>query len=542
MKSPQKQCKAYISMLVIVSMLLNLIMPVYANATDVFSALPMVAGGFNHSIVLRNDGTVWAWGENAEGQLGTGNTTNYRTPTQIKELSEIVTVAAGIDHSMALKSDGTVWAWGKNNVGQLGQLGQLDDSSFTKRTTPVKVDVLDNVTAIAAGLGHSLALKSDGTVWAWGANDLGELGTGDFVSSITPRQVKDLSGIKSIAVGYSHSLAIKDDGTVWAWGWNCCGAIGDGTFSSVNPENNRNTPVKVPGIEGATAIAAGFRHSLALKDDGTVWGWGRNDTGQLGDNTFEPRRLSPVKVQDLDNVKSIAAGYNHSSALKNDGTVWSWGINGAGQLGDSTNTSKSTPVRVGELENVSVLNSGANHSLAIKSDGAVWSWGGGNCCGELGNDRDWDFRTPGHNVQVLGVDGEDWFNAGEVPCFDCGQCGCEECFRSNNGDCMNCNDCCPPTVECGKYYKCGYCNVCKPVLPPFIPKYGYILGNKTVGIGDALEVLKYLANMKSEISKSNARAWNAAIITPASKKAGKPGIGDALEILKALAGMKSLVS
>jgi alpha-tubulin suppressor-like RCC1 family protein len=246
---------------------------------------------------------VWAWGENISGQLGDGTTANLSTPVQVSGLSGLQAIAAGGAHSLALKADGTVWAWGDNSYDQLG-----DGTTFIDRNTPAQVSSLSGVKAIAAGGAYSLALKADGTVWAWGEIISGQLGDGTTANRSTPVQVSGLSGVKAIAAGDVHSLALKADGTVWAWGDNSHDQLGDGTTT------NRNTPVQVSSLSGVKAIAAGRVHSLALKEAGTVWAWGDNSYDQLGRGTTI-RRGTPVLVSGLSGVKAIAAGYNHSLAL-----------------------------------------------------------------------------------------------------------------------------------------------------------------------------------------------------------------------------------
>ena len=234
------------------------------------------------------------------------------------------------------------------------------DGTTTDRYLPVQVIGLSGVTEIAAGGHHSLALKSDGTVWAWGNNLSGQLGIGSTTDSPVPVQISEFSGVTAIIGGGFHSLALKSDGSVWAWGYNNYGELGDGTST------NRYTPVQVPGLTGIQSIAAGGHHSLAVKNDGTVWAWGNNGNGRLGDGTTIDRN-SPVQVNGLTNVISIAAGGCHSLALKSDGTVWSWGYNNYGQLGDGTNTDRSSPVEVNGLIGATSIGSTSfgYHSLAI---------------------------------------------------------------------------------------------------------------------------------------------------------------------------------
>jgi alpha-tubulin suppressor-like RCC1 family protein len=349
-------------------------------------------------------GTVWAWGWNGYGQLGNGTYTNSNTPVQVLDpasvsgyLTGVTALAGGASLSLALKSDGTVWAWG------YGLNGELGNGTYTTSNTPVQVSGLSGVTAIAEGGAgfNRLALKSDGTVWAWGYNGYGELGNGTYTTSNTPVQVSGLSGVTAIGVGGYHGLALKSDGTIWAWGDNGYGELGNGTYTT------SNTPVQVSGLSGVTALAGGGWHSLALKSDGTVWAWGRNSEGQLGNGTYTNSN-TPVQVLGLSGGTAIAGGYLHSLALTSDGTVWAWGYNSNGQLGNGTYTfSINTPVQVlgpggvGDLTGVTELTETVYSSLALKGDGTVWAWGD-NGYGELGNGTYTGSNTP---VQVSGLAG-----------------------------------------------------------------------------------------------------------------------------------------
>jgi Tol biopolymer transport system component len=359
-----------------------------------------IAGGIEFTLAIKNDGTVWAWGSNFNGQLGNGTTTYAATstPAQVSGLVGMTAVAAGGDtsvdqgHGIALKNDGTVWTWGRNLEGQLG------DGTFTNRYTPVQVSGLTGIAAIAGGAAHTLALKNDGTVWAWGSNVYGQLGdgaaSGARVNRSTPIQVVGLTGVTAVARGAYHSLALKNDGTVWAWGENSQGMLGDGTTAS------SSTPVKVNGLTGVVAIAGGWIHTVALKNDGTVWAWGDNLQGELGNGTFTDS-LIPVQVSGLTSVTAIAAGLKHTLALKSDGTVWAWGYNGDGALGDGTVVIRNTPVKTNGLAGVTAIAAGTMHSIALKNDGTVWTWGGNNY-GELGDGTTSYRSTP---VQVVGFTG-----------------------------------------------------------------------------------------------------------------------------------------
>ena len=351
-----------------------------------------------HSVGLNSDGTVYTWGYNAFGQLGDNTITQSNIPLKVlKGLysgtsylgddsnNKIIAVALGYTHSIALAEDGTVYTWGRNDWGQLG------DNTYTNCHTPIKVlkgayngtsylgdDSNNKITDVALGALHSVALSEDGTVYTWGYNNHGQLGDNTDIERTTPKKVLkgaysgtsylgDDSNNKIIAValGEFHSIALAEDGTVYTWGQNTNGQLGD------NTNIKRHTPIKVlKGAYGGTtylgdnsnnkiiAVASGVYHSSALAENGTVYTWGDNSEGQLGDNTTDDR-LAPIKVlkgaysgtthlgDDGNNkIIAVALGNTHSIALAEDHRVYTWGYNWDGQLGDNTSTERHTPVKV----------------------------------------------------------------------------------------------------------------------------------------------------------------------------------------------------
>lgn len=361
------------------------------------SEIVAIEGGDSHFLALRADGSVWAWGGiTPTGEVGDRSNS---VPTLLPELTDVVTVATGELHHLLLKTDGTVWAWGANTW-----IGRLGDGTNLDRHTPVQVKNLSNIVAIAAGNKHSLAVNSSGRVYAWGGNSFGQLGIGtaDYDPHPYPVQVNGLTQVIAVAVSSGengfHNLALKSDGTVWAWGKNESGQLGDGT------ENFRYSPVRVNNLTNIQAIAAGDYFSLALRTDGSVWAWGSNNYGQLGDGTNTYRR-SPVVVSGLANVIGIAAsngyGSQHSLAVKSDGTVWAWGGNFAGQLGDGTTSHRNTPFQVPNLSNAEAVAVGSEFSLVLKTDGTVWTWGA-NYYKQLGDGTNINRAVP---VQVNALSG-----------------------------------------------------------------------------------------------------------------------------------------
>ncbi|MCV4234646.1 S-layer homology domain-containing protein [Virgibacillus sp. LDC1] len=324
-----------------------------------------IHSGVRSSMALRQDGTVWTWGANENGQLGIGTITNVNAPVQVSGLSGIKAISGGLGyHGMALSENGTVWTWGKNDNGELG------NGTTTQQNAPVTVTGLSDVKAIAAGGYYSLALKSDGTVWAWGVNGSGELGDGTTTDRYVPVQVDGLTDVIAIAAGGSHSLAVKQDGTVWAWGSNTYGTLGDGT------RTHRTRPVQVRNLQHIVAVAGGGYHSLAVDRAGNVWSWGDNSRKQLGLSS-NVSSLIPVPIPGIEHVREISAGGFHSVAMKKDGTVWGWGLNSGGQIGDGTyNNTRDIPTLTKAVLDTTApdIGSGMLNPYSITADSVGLEW------------------------------------------------------------------------------------------------------------------------------------------------------------------------
>jgi alpha-tubulin suppressor-like RCC1 family protein len=295
-----------------------------------------VSLGEYHAIALTNDGRVVTVGRDDFGQLGDGPDDSSGTEDEPKLRDNIlpagvkaVAVEAGRYYSLALTSEGTVYAWGRNDVGQLG-LG-----TTAQQDEPALISGFSDVIALAAGDDHTLALKADGSIWAWGDNPNGELGTGNNVPYTVPTPLAGTTAI-AIAAGGNHSVALLTDGTVETWGFNNHGQLGNGSTT------NSNVPVQVTGLTGVVGIAAGYEFTLAVLSDGTVKAWGHDDSFQLGNGATAGDQTTPVDVLGIPSgrsVRALAAGIFHALALLDDGSVVAWGSNEKGQLGDETNNS-----------------------------------------------------------------------------------------------------------------------------------------------------------------------------------------------------------
>ncbi|MFZ4858387.1 MAG: LamG-like jellyroll fold domain-containing protein [Desulfuromonadaceae bacterium] len=350
-----------------------------------------LSAGVYHSFERKSDGTLWGWGYNFYGQLGDGSSSDRSTPVQVGGNTPWRSVATGRDHTLAIQSDGTLWAWGYNGYGQLG-----DGTTSNRNEVPKQVGTYTDWIAITAGQYHSVGLRGDGTLWAWGYNVNGQLGDTTTTNRNVPVQVGVDTDWDSIAAGYNHTLALKKNGTLWAWGYNSNGQLGEGT------NQNRLAPVQIGSDTIWTKITGGGRHSLAVKNNGTLWSWGYNGYGQFG-NASNSDSWSPVKVGTEETWSTVAAGEFNSLALRTDGSAWVWGNNGNYYLfGDGTQNSSNVPVKIGTDSNWTVLAGGYYHSLGGRSDGSVWAWGS-NGFGQVGDGTTTLRTTPTQVVKISGI-------------------------------------------------------------------------------------------------------------------------------------------
>lgn len=290
---------------------------------------------------------------------------NYTITEKVSDIS------CGYWHSVVVKSNGSIWGWGANWYDQIG----VEGKDLSER--PMPVFTLPGAIAISCGSNHTICLEKDGSVLGWGNNNNGQLGDGTNVSSAKPKRVLGIDHVIAIASGDSYSIALKSDGTVWAWGYNYKYQLGNGT------KKNSLIPIKIKSLSKIIAISSGHDHCLALSKDGTVYAWGNNSKGQLGnDSTSET--IYPTKVVALSEVTAVSCGGYHSAAITKDGSLYLWGDNSNGQLGDGTTKTRLEPTKVRYLENISAIACGDGHSIALMNDHTLFSWGG-NAYGQLGD-------------------------------------------------------------------------------------------------------------------------------------------------------------
>ena len=322
---------------------------------------------------------LYAWGNNSIGELAQGDTTNRSSPVQVGSLNYWTRVSCGYNHfSLGIQSPGTLWSWGSNSFGQLG----VNTSGTNNTSSPVRVGALSNWIQIAAGNSHWLAIQSPGTLWACGYNGSGQLGNNTSSTSqgaSTPIQVGLLNSWSQVAGGNFSSYALQNTGTLWAWGYNVQGQLGQGNTI------NYSSPVQVGALTVWRQIAVNSTSAtaLALQSAGTLWAWGFNGFGQIG-NSNSNNQSSPVQIGALTTWTKIASGGYSSYALQSNGTLWAWGLNSQGQLGLNTTVGVSSPVQVGTGSTWVQVGAGALQLAAIQNNGTLWMCGY-NAQGQLGN-------------------------------------------------------------------------------------------------------------------------------------------------------------
>ncbi len=339
-----------------------------------------IASGQNHVLALQGGGAVFSWGKNNQGQLGRSQGDQDEVHP-VPAVTNGLNVATGQEHSLALRDDGTVWAWGANDQGQLG------DNTTSARSSPVQAIGLSEVVQVAAGYDFSLALRADGTVWAWGENAYGQLGVGTRANSKVPLHVQGITGAVEVVAGRSQALVLLSDGSVRAMGQNGSGQLGDGT------RTDRLNPAPTVGLSNIVHIGAGRSHGLAVDHAGQLFSWGSGVDGALGLGDTSDR-LIPTRVPNMTNIVVIGNTLGQFSlAIDDQGQLWGWGRNAERQLGDGTTASRSTPKRITTIGPVVGCRGGEYSGYAALADGSLWAWGEGDN-GQIGDGASDDRPTP----------------------------------------------------------------------------------------------------------------------------------------------------
>lgn len=356
--------------------------PTQVGSLTSWSAVTNFSGNSYHALALRTNGSLWAWGDNYYGQLGTGNQTNRSSPTQVGSLTSWRAISTGEQHSVALKTDGTLWAWGYNGY---GQLGVMPSWLLVNRSSPAQVDSLTTWSIVEAGERSSFGIKSDGTLWALGENNYGQLGVGNRVDRSSPTQVGSLTNWKQITSRYGQTVALKTDGTIWGMGAN--------NYNIFNfARAALSSPVQIGSSTDWRDVSTATSFIVAIKSNGTLWAWG-DGGGQLTLGCGS----SPTQIGSLTDWSSLSAHYGYTMAIKSDGTLWTWGFGGQGKLGLGDLDTRSSPVQVGTLTDWARVVTGEQNAAAIKSNGTLWTWG----LGALGL-GDTDARSSPTQVGSLG--------------------------------------------------------------------------------------------------------------------------------------------
>ena len=347
-----------------------------------------------------SQGQLWGWGSNSDGNLGDNTTTARSSPVQtVAGGINWKQVAGGYRSSTAIKTDGTLWGWGSNGDGQLG------DNTLTSKSSPVQtVSGGTNWRQVSCFRFHTAAIKTDGTLWIWGDNASGQLGTNNITDRSSPVQtVSGGTNWKQVSCGGSHTGAIKTDGTLWMWGAHYDGELGNNATAGY--PNARSSPVQtVSGGTNWKLVSCGTNHTGSIKTDGTLWMWGGNGDGQLGDNTLTSKSSPVQTVAGGTNWKQVSCGNIYTGAIKTDGTLWMWGDGVSGKLGNLNTIDRSSPVQtVSAGTNWRQVSCGYSTTGAIKTDGTLWMWGLGTS-GELGDNTRVTKSSP---VQTIAA-GTNW--------------------------------------------------------------------------------------------------------------------------------------
>lgn len=368
--------KKLLSFVLALTMCLVIASPAYAFDASKAGVYTTVSAHNGNTAAIDQNGTLWLWGFNRTGQLGIGTTGDEnRSGVPVKVMEDVVSVSQGALFTAAIKEDGSLWMWGANDYGQLG--------NGTRTDSAVPVKVMDDVAAVSCGRDVTAAIKTDGSLWMWGLSSHHELANGGdgnahyysngkLIFTYQNLPIKVMDNVVAVSCGRDMVAAIKTDGTLWTWGQFNSVFLGNGS------KEGSKVPVKI--MDDVSSVVCGDEACGAIKTDGSLWMWGYG----LRNGAFDPA-LVPVKVMENVAAISLFASMPWGAILKTDGTLWMWGNNEWAQLGIGSyghETDSDVPVKV--LDNVVAVSCGSLHTAALKADGTLWTWGD-NSHGQLGN-------------------------------------------------------------------------------------------------------------------------------------------------------------
>ncbi|GDX48851.1 chromosome condensation regulator [Bacteroidota bacterium] len=336
-----------------------------------------VQTGANHCIVLKTDGTLWTWGNNSNGQIGNGGNSDILNPYQVGWADDWSKVGTGksSNHNLAIKNNGTLWAWGDNFYGQLGF------DAGVNYATPQQVGTDTDWHKVYCGMFFSIAIKTDSTLWGWGSNEFGQVDESNSSNFIlVPTQISADSNWSELSCGDGHCLALNSAGEMYAWGFNLQGTVGNGNSGIGSNATLQHIATEYTWL----SVAAGDSHSLAVRSDNTLWSWGTSTSGELGNGVLFSQNSLPAQVGTESDWAKVFSGEYCSFGIKTDGTLWAWGQNAYGELGIGNNENQFSPVQVGTESNWASVQSGRSHTIGLKNDNSAMTWGR-NTYGTLGN-------------------------------------------------------------------------------------------------------------------------------------------------------------
>lgn len=351
------------------TLLLLLCLPILVKA----QCWQFITAGDAHTLAIKNDGTLWAWGSNSNGQLGDGTLENRNVPTQVGTDTDWVVAAAGSNFSYAIKQNGTMYAWGGNNR------GQLSDGTNNPRTLPAQVGTANDWQKVKCNFEYVVAQKTNGTFWSCGLNQSVQLGLGFPSTQVTQLTQNNITGnFESYDLGYRHTVLLKDDGILWGWGEGVSGKLATGSSAGSNIPFQPNT------INHWSQITASYNGTLFKKTDGTIWGVGQNQLGMLGFGNYQINNFVIQQIGTDNDWRSIEASKYCSMIVKNNGTLWSCGYNITGALGNGTTTNTNLLGQVGTATHWDKVRCGLFYTVALTENGTLMAWGD-NSVGQLGD-------------------------------------------------------------------------------------------------------------------------------------------------------------